>query len=293
MKPFLAAFAVLLVLAGLGEWAARRIDWSGTRVMERNPEWYRTDAAGFRQPPSPLGSLPSGQIRIVVLSGDETWGPGVQAKDLWTVQLERELGGRVQVLNRSLLGANVAGSAVVAESASREHPDIILWAVSPAMLLETPDSIEPRPTHLPRWWRLGILFEKMLMTGRQAAMLSESRNGRIMARGGTPEAPGIRLMEGSLGLIFDAAQRAGSRVAGFIIPDFAQDRSYGLVTVHDQMGRVFAAWQVPVIDPVNAYRDSDTRMLRLDESHPVPGVQGHLLLAKEAAQGLRRLGLVP
>ncbi len=293
MKKVLLAMTVVLVLLGLGEWAAREVDWAGTKVLDRHPDWYKTDAAGFRQPATPIGAPATGQFRIVVLSGDETWGPGVQTQDLWTVKLEKEFGGRVQILNRALLGANVAGSAVVAQSAVNESPALILWAVSPAMLLESPDTLQPEHTDLPQWWRLGIVLERMLRRGRYAAAQAQNRSTRISLRGAAPGAPGIELMSGSLGIISDAAQPVGAKIAGFIIPDFGQDKDYSLLPVHDQMARVFAQWTVPVIDPLGDYREENTRKLRLDESHPVPGVEGHEFLAKKAADGLRRLGLVP
>lgn len=293
MKNALLALAVVIIGLLIGEYAARQVDWAGTRVLERNPEWYETDAAGFRQPPTPLGARVPELVRIAVLSGDETWGPGVETQYLWTVSLEKELGGRAQVMNRALLGANAAGSAATIASVMPEKPDIVLWAVSPAMLLESPDTMDPNPARWPAWWRLGTMLERALLSGRQAAMQSGNRNGRLAAAGGSPDSPGIRLLDGSLNLIGEMVISNGGRLVAFILPDFGQDASYSLLPVHDQMAATFRRWNVPVIDPVVSYRMQDTRMLRLDRFHFVPSNEGHEFLAKEAAKGLRGLGFAP
>ncbi len=276
----------------LSEGITRVLDWSSLPVFERNPEWYETDAMGFRQPSSPLGALPDGIVRLTVLGGDETWGPGVPASELWTVRLEKEFSGRLQVLNRALLGANVAGSAAAASVASGENPRAVLWAISPAMLLDVPDTLGEDEGVVPRWWRFGRFFERMLVRGRYAAAQSRSRDSILLERGGTPQAPGISLLAGSLDLMAASLRLPETRLMAFIVPDFGQDRDYRLMPVHEEMRRVFEKKGIPVFDPVREYRAGETRLLRLDDRHFVPNDRGHGFLAGEAAKALRESGLL-
>jgi len=247
---------------------------------------------GFRQPPSPLGTLPEGILRLSVLGGDETWGPGVPASELWTVKLEKEFSGRLQVLNRALLGANVAGSAAGASTAAGEKPGIVLWAVSPAMLLDMPDTLGEETGVVPHWWRFGRFFERMLVRGRYAAAQSRSRDNVLLERGGTSQAPGISLLSGSLDLLAASLRIPETRLMAFVVPDFGQDRDYRLMPVHEEMRRVFEKKGIPVFDPVRDYRDGETRLLRLDDRHFVPNDRGHDFLAREAAKALRESGLL-
>gem|GEM_PF-1732787 len=124
----------LLVADPVRMWRLRPdLDLVATRLSPggRRAWTLHTSADGFRG--RPLADRPEGEVRILVVGDDTSFGWEVQDDEAWPAVLEADLGDGWQVINLSVPGySSLQGASLVEELGPQLHPDIVIAAFGSA-----------------------------------------------------------------------------------------------------------------------------------------------------------------
>jgi lysophospholipase L1-like esterase len=283
---------------------------------------YRVNADGFRGPQHAQARA-DGVFRVAVLGDSLTFGFGVEEAEVYTAQLEAELGRllaprKVEVLNFGVGGYNPYNEVALFEGiAAAWQPDLVLiqfcindlndprlhFDAHTLSLLELPDAAFPDPRMraqaMPEKSPLAFCAGRLRLCDLLQHALYENRaQGRALAlavaeRRSLGEAERAWLLA-QYGRLQQWASAHGARFGVVVFPYPKQLREPARDGVAQGIAALGSDAGFAVVDLTQAFRaasQTNDAPLFLDLWHPSPA--GHRVAAEALAAELARQGLVP
>jgi lysophospholipase L1-like esterase len=265
---------------------------------------HTVNAQGWRGPEI-AAAKPSGVVRIACVGDSLAFGHGVDERDTWSAQLEREFAcERIEALNLGVGGYDIEQKATVASKRALElGSDIVLvqW-----FLNDDDFESEDLKPHAPRsWWVkqlqpgrwvwLDRAREELRCVDLLAQQMQTAMNARSFA---SMYAPGLQPGHPARGRVAAAFERlaaidrgGAAHVALVVFPLAFAER--GQLLSHEldrQIAQLAEEQGLAVLDLAPAFLEHDVDGLRIHPSDYHLNAAGYAIAARETARFLRERG---